>query len=794
MARKRGNSSKKSKRSSVNTSVSTSPVSTPTGLPVESVPVVEENPDSPDQAGGSVVAADVVEDREADKDTADQTVVTQVVDAEESAEQQQLDTEVSAEQQQLDTEEVTEQQLDTEEVTEQQLDTEESAEQQQLDTEEATEQQQLDTEDPAEEQLETKEPTEQQQLDTEVSAEQQQLDTEEVTEQQLDTEDPTEKQQLDTEDPAEEQLETKEPTEQQPPAVSENSVNADSMADNEQPAAPATSADNASESGADGKYNIGALDSVDAIACDTEDQLEELYTYVDNSPTPTDDELAQIIESSDIVRVEGTDSELLVDHNEPDNVQSSVDLEDSEAVLLASNLDDSIYKLETTAKIADEMYAIEQSEHNELAHSSHSDEDEPEMVQSADSVQSDSMSRSYVVSPSVFVAEPEPECVEHIRPVSQAAAVAEPKEDEEADNTPDAVTNTAEDNNDTPTEVINAVDEAIDAPAEVTNTAEENNDAPAGVTNIADENNTSEAVIIYAVEAIEAAAQSMTDSFIHVSKFLDDEKDKAVDIMTNREGSEQVERAVSEVMDNSKDAVNKVSDNTKDASNKVSDNAKDAANKASDKARDAGNKASDKIRDAGDKAEKTAKEAADSTKDAADSASAKARDMGDKAKDAVDSASAKARDVGNKAKDAVDSASAKARDVGDRAKKATADASSRAKDMLDDAGKNVKKAASDANTKAQSAFSKACESGEKLAKRAMDEAGEAEKALEREARETSPTVLRTLGVVAGALAIVSGYYFRLPGRDNQRFGFAGGVASAVIGLGTLATAFIKKNA
>ncbi|KAJ1783951.1 hypothetical protein LPJ67_004537, partial [Coemansia sp. RSA 1938] len=572
-----------------------------------------------------------------------------------------------------------------------------------------------------------------------------------------------------------------------------------------QPAAPATSADNASESGADGKYNIGALDSVDAIACDTEDQLEELYTYVDNSPTPTDDELAQIIESSDIVRVEGTDSELLVDHNEPDNVQSSVDLEDSEAVLLASNLDDSIYKLETTAKIADEMYAIEQSEHNELAHSSHSDEDEPEMVQSADSVQSDSMSRSYVVSPSVFVAEPEPECVEHIRPVSQAAAVAEPKEDEEADNTPDAVTNTAEDNNDTPTEVINAVDEAIDAPAEVTNTAEENNDAPAGVTNIADENNTSEAVIIYAVEAIEAAAQSMTDSFIHVSKFLDDEKDKAVDIMTNREGSEQVERAVSEVMDNSKDAVNKVSDNTKDASNKVSDNAKDAANKASDnakdaankasdKARDAGNKASDKIRDAGDKAEKTAKEAADSTKDAADSASAKARDMGDKAKDAVDSASAKARDVGNKAKDAVDSASAKARDVGDRAKKATADASSRAKDMLDDAGKNVKKAASDANTKAQSAFSKACESGEKLAKRAMDEAGEAEKALEREARETSPTVLRTLGVVAGALAIVSGYYLRLPGRDNQRFGFAGGVASAVIGLGTLATAFIKKNA
>ncbi|KAJ2497434.1 hypothetical protein GGH96_005101 [Coemansia sp. RSA 1972] len=691
MARKRGNSSKKSKRSSANTSVSTSPVSTPAALPVESVPVIEENPDSPDQAGGSVVADDVVEDQEADKDTPDQTDNTQVVGTEELVEQQQLD-------------------------------------------------------------------------------------TEELVEQKLDLADPTEQQQADVKEPKEQQqTDAEEPTEQQPPVVPENSVNANSMADNEQPAAPATSADNGSESSVDGKYNIGALDSVDAIACDTEGQLEELYTYVDDSPTPTDDELTQTIGSSDIVRVEDTDNELLLDHNETDNTRSSVDLEDSEAVLLASNLDDSIYQPETTAKIADDMYAIEQSEHNELAHSSHSDEDEPEMVQSTESVQSDSMSRSYVVSPSVFVAEPEPECVEHIRPVSQAAEVAEPEEDDEADDTtPDAVTNAAEEET-KPDAITNVVEEANDAPTEETNTAEDNNGAPAEVTNTADENNTSEAVIINAVEAIEAAAQSMTDSFIHVSKFLDDEKDKAID-MTNREGSEQVERAVSEVMDNSRDAANKVSDNTKDAANKVSDNAKDAANKASDKARDAGNKASDKMRDAGNKAEKAAKGAADSTKDAADSASAKARDMGDKAKDAVDSASAKARDVG------------------DRAKKATADASSRAKDMLDDAGKSVKKAASDANTKAQSAFSKARESGEKLAKRAMDEAGEAEKALEREARQTSPTALRTLGVVAAALAVVSGYYFRLPGRDNQRFGFAGGVASAVIGLGTLATAFIKRNA
>ncbi|KAJ2819291.1 hypothetical protein IWW50_005505, partial [Coemansia erecta] len=67
MARKRGNSNKKSrsKRSSTDNSSSTSPVSTPAPLAVAasdppsnvvSVEPIEENPDSPEQVAGSAVA------------------------------------------------------------------------------------------------------------------------------------------------------------------------------------------------------------------------------------------------------------------------------------------------------------------------------------------------------------------------------------------------------------------------------------------------------------------------------------------------------------------------------------------------------------------------------------------------------------------------------------------------------------------------------------------------------------------------------------------------------------------
>ncbi|PIA15410.1 hypothetical protein COEREDRAFT_81967 [Coemansia reversa NRRL 1564] len=161
--------------------------------------------------------------------------------------------------------------------------------------------------------------------------------------------------------------------------------------------------------------------------------------------------------------------------------------------------------------------------------------------------------------------------------------------------------------------------------------------------------------------------------------------------------------------------------------------------------------------------------------------------------EAIDNTKSSAKDAANKASDKAKDASDKANRAAKDAADSTGEAANRAKDILDDASKSVKGAASRANTRAHNAIDNARESGGKFAKRAMDEASEAEKALEKQAKETSPAVLRTLGVVAAALAVVSGYYFRLPGRDNQRFGFAGGIASAIIGLGTLATAFVKNN-
>ncbi|KAJ2487876.1 hypothetical protein EV174_000307 [Coemansia sp. RSA 2320] len=159
----------------------------------------------------------------------------------------------------------------------------------------------------------------------------------------------------------------------------------------------------------------------------------------------------------------------------------------------------------------------------------------------------------------------------------------------------------------------------------------------------------------------------------------------------------------------------------------------------------------------------------------------------DTARDAAKDASKKADKAAASAKNAVDEAS---KDIAD----ASNDAASKAKDIIDSASKSVRDAAASANDRAHDAMSKARESGEKLAKKAKEEATEAEKAVRRQAKCTPPATLKVLGIVAVALAAVSGYYFRLPGRQNQRIGFAGGVASVVVGLGTLATAFIKRNA
>ncbi|KAJ2410205.1 hypothetical protein GGI10_004564 [Coemansia sp. RSA 2530] len=230
-----------------------------------------------------------------------------------------------------------------------------------------------------------------------------------------------------------------------------------------------------------------------------------------------------------------------------------------------------------------------------------------------------------------------------------------------------------------------------------------------------------------------SGGHSIAESFIHVEESVGDDCERTKDLDLESDSEPKAEEQGSEQVDR--------------AVNEVMDNAKDAANKATDTARDAGKKA-----------ERTASKAKDAAHDAID-------------------------DITNQAKEASDTAHDAADDI-----------SHKAKDLLDNASKSVRDAAASANGKAHDAINKARESGEKFAKKAKEEANEAEKAVRKQAKETPPATLRVLGVVAVALAAVSGYYFRLPGRQNQRIGFAGGVASVVIGLGTLATAFVKRNA
>ncbi|KAJ2558090.1 hypothetical protein EV175_000964 [Coemansia sp. RSA 1933] len=165
----------------------------------------------------------------------------------------------------------------------------------------------------------------------------------------------------------------------------------------------------------------------------------------------------------------------------------------------------------------------------------------------------------------------------------------------------------------------------------------------------------------------------------------------------------------------------------------------------------------------------------------------------DSAKNAADKVDKAASDAKNAASDAASKAADKSKEAANSVADAAHDASSRAKEILDSASKSVKDAAANANEKAHDAINKARESGERFAKKAREEANEAEKAVKKHADETPLVTLKVMGIVAAALAVVSGYHYRLPGGQNQRIGFAGAVASAIIGLGTLATAFIRRN-
>ncbi|KAI8319969.1 hypothetical protein GQ54DRAFT_298962 [Martensiomyces pterosporus] len=472
---------------------------------------------------------------------------------------------------------------------------------------------------------------------------------------------------------------------------------------------------------ADVELPVSGLDS-SPVAADAEDREAEMVI----------DDQADGGVSTDSAAIQGEDGEsatapaandmsaessaLLMEHEDSDSegstaadpadVTRSVNMEDSQAELLSSNLDDSMYRSSIhRSSNEDEVHVLESEHEQQQLLTSVSEQDEEYLArnsdQGLDAGAEAEGARKYVVTPSAFAHEPEPEVVAHIRP---ASAVGQ-----------EAVATAAESG------------AAGDEQAEAGAVAHDSLDGE-----LVEKHETSS-------DEYEDVTRSVAESFVHVDDVVAEESDFAADQSVGEndgalETSGVAEAIGGEAMTGHGDA-EKAERAVDDAVNKT----KDAANKAADKAEEA-------ISDAKDAASDAAKEA----KSAADDA---VRDIADKASE-----------------------------VKRRASDAAHNAASKAKDLIDTASKSVKEAASHANDKAHDAVNKA-----------KKEVDDAEKAVRKRAKETSPGTLKVVGIVAAALAAVSGYYFRLPGRQNQQIGFAGGVASAILGLGALATAFLRRN-
>ncbi|KAJ2693858.1 hypothetical protein GGH99_000949 [Coemansia sp. RSA 1285] len=452
-----------------------------------------------------------------------------------------------------------------------------------------------------------------------------------------------------------------------------------------------------SEIASSDKYNVAISSGSEEESVSTEDQLDDLYlkapkesegearileTHLPVEPSQPSDGTIGHSEPSDLSTRIAETEDMGVDAGlSNDSAQRSVNMEDSQAELLLNSLDDSMYRSairNAGLSVDDEFHSLESSEIAQpsaayAAKQRSEGGDDFEYMSAKHSVAGkleDSISRSYVITPSAFINEEGPVVVTHIRP--DHAAGEQASEQSAA---------TAKDPG----------PQRIDAE-------------------------------VPTISAQDISESSMTDSYVHVATDNDAEVKNDDSKGTETELDESTQRSkasqrIKEIMDKAKESTS----NAADKAGKLASNAKDATNNAADKAT------------------KNSKKAAD---DAADAAN---------------------------------------------------EASSKAKDMLDNASKSVKDAAASANDKAHDAIHKARESGEKFAKKAREEANEAEKAVRKHANETSPVTLKTLGIVAVALAGAAGYYYRLPGRQNQRIGFAGAVASAIIGLGTMATAFIRRN-
>ncbi|KAI9501929.1 hypothetical protein BX070DRAFT_34406 [Coemansia spiralis] len=190
----------------------------------------------------------------------------------------------------------------------------------------------------------------------------------------------------------------------------------------------------------------------------TEDQLDEQYLRVsannDNEKNPATS-LASAVGRPQMpsIAIEGDESfvlatQIATNDEEADlgileeHTEDSVNMEDSQAEILSSNIYNSMYRsAATNEKVsADEVHVLESSGVSEAANNAHNDDlDDEEDLEyiSTDKAEEEepsdnSVLRSYVITPSAFADEKEPDVVTHIRAASAASKqVSDLQEDNE---------------------------------------------------------------------------------------------------------------------------------------------------------------------------------------------------------------------------------------------------------------------------------------------------------------------------------------------------------------------------
>ncbi|KAJ2082222.1 hypothetical protein H4R24_001743 [Coemansia sp. RSA 988] len=178
------------------------------------------------------------------------------------------------------------------------------------------------------------------------------------------------------------------------------------------------------------QYNIDVASAVATSNCETEDLLDDIYTYGEDNTAHTETDMGEQ------PQLDACDEQVVVSRQnhttdaagavrestaQVSDTLGSLNLEDSEAVLLASNLEDSIYRSAINDRITDEMHVVEKSQESESMKVDH--ENAASVVYSAiNAVSLNKASREYVVTPSAFATDSEPSVVTHVNQESATNA------------------------------------------------------------------------------------------------------------------------------------------------------------------------------------------------------------------------------------------------------------------------------------------------------------------------------------------------------------------------------------